>query len=288
MRLPASCGRGRTSVASACATAALLLSGLALAQQPPAQPAQPTQPAQAAPPADATTAPAKKAAGPKAAAAAHSPSYSLGLSMGEQLKSNFVSPEAVNTTALAQGVHDALTGKAQLGDADVQNINKIISAAVNGAGDANHRLAAKFLAENAKKPGVVTTASGLQYKILTPGSGESPKPTDEVTVNYKGSLLDGTEFDSSYKRGEPAKFPLNHVIPGWSEGVGLMKPGAKYELFVPPQLAYDLRARPGIPPGSMLIFDVELLGIKAPQSSATPASPATPSAAPAAEQPPPK
>src|SRR5579863_10005991 len=134
MRLPASRRRGRTSVAFACAPAALLLSGLALAQQPPAQPAQPTQ---AAPPADATTAPAKKAAAPKAAGAAHSPSYSLGLSMGEQLKSNFVSPEAVNTTALAQGVHDALTGKAQLGDADVQNINKIISAAVNSAGDAN-------------------------------------------------------------------------------------------------------------------------------------------------------
>jgi len=271
MRLPASCRRGRTSVAFACATAVLLLCGLALAQQPPAQPAQP---AQAAPPADATTAPAKKAAAPKAAAAAHSPSYSLGLSMGEQLKSNFVSPEAVNTTALAQGVHDALTGKAQLGDADVQNINKIISAGVNGAGDANHRLAAKFLAENAKKPGVVTTASGLQYKILTPGSGESPKPTDEVTVNYKGSLLDGTEFDSSYKRGEPAKFPLNRVIPGWSEGVGLMKPGAKYELFVPPQLAYDLRPPPRspIPPGAMLVFEVELLSAKATPPAPPPAA----------------
>ena len=266
MRLPASCRRGRTSVAFACATAALLLSGLALAQQPPAQPAQ------AAPPADATTAPAKKAAAPKAAAAAHSPSYSLGLSMGEQLKSNFVSPEAVNTTALAQGVHDALTGKAQLGDADVQNINKIISAAVNGAGDANHRLAAKFLAENAKKPGVVTTASGLQYKILTPGSGESPKPTDEVTVNYKGSLLDGTEFDSSYKRGEPAKFPLNHVIPGWSEGVGLMKPGAKYQFWIPPQLAYDLHSPPGIPPGSLLVFEVELISAKAPAPAPAPAA----------------
>ncbi len=261
MRLPASWRRGRTSVTSVCALAALLLCGLAPAQQPPA------------PAADATSAPATKAAAtPKAAAAAHSPSYSLGLSMGDQLKSNFVSADSINTTALAQGVHDALTGKAQLSDADVQNINKIISTAVNGAGDANHRLAAKFLAENAKKPGVVTTASGLQYKVLSPGSGEPPKPTDEVTVNYKGTLPDGMEFDSSYKRGQPAKFPLDHVIPGWSEGVGLMKPGAKYELFVPPHLAYDLRPPPHspIPPGSMLIFEVELISAKA----APPAPPA--------------
>jgi FKBP-type peptidyl-prolyl cis-trans isomerase len=266
MRLPASWRRGRTSVTSACAIGALFVSALALAQQPPT-PAP-------APAADtAASAPAKKAAAaPKAAAAAHSPSYSLGLSMGAQLKSNFVSPDAINTTALAQGVHDALTGKVEMGDADAQNINKIISSAVNGAGDANHRLAAKFLAENAKKPGVVTTASGLQYKVLSPGSGEPPKPTDEVTVNYKGTLLDGTEFDSSYKRGQPAKFPLDHVIPGWSEGVGLMKPGAKYELFVPPHLAYDLRPPPRspIPPGSMLIFEVELISAKA----APPAPPA--------------
>jgi FKBP-type peptidyl-prolyl cis-trans isomerase FkpA len=265
MRLPASCRRGRTSVAAACAIAALLLSGLALAQQPPAPAAEP-----------AAAAPAKKAAAPKAASAAHSPSYSLGLSMGDQLKSNYVSADSINTAALAQGVHDALSGKAELTDADNQNINKIITTAINGAGDANHRLAAKFLAENGKKPGVVTTASGLQYKVLAPGGGEAPKPTDEVTVNYKGTLLNGTEFDSSYKRGQPAKFPLDHVIPGWSEGVGLMKPGAKYELFVPPQLAYDLRPPPRspIPPGSMLIFEVELLSAK----PAPPAPPAPPAA----------
>jgi hypothetical protein len=209
MRLPASCRRGRTSVASACATAALLLSGLALAQQPPAQQAPPADAAPA--PANA---PAKKAAAPKSAPAAHSPSYSLGLSMGEQLKSNFVSPEAINTTALAQGVHDALTGKAELGDADVQNINKIISAAVNGAGDVNHRLAAKFLAENAKKPGVVTTASGLQYKILTPGSGESPKPT------VMGSMYpspDGEKIYASTSIDEKGAFQVIDVATGETE-----------------------------------------------------------------------
>jgi FKBP-type peptidyl-prolyl cis-trans isomerase len=149
-------------------------------------------------------------------------------------------------------------------------------------GDTNHRAAAKFLAENAKKPDVVTTASGLQYKVVAAGSGESPKATDEVTVNYRGTLLDGTEFDSSYKRGEPATFPVSRVIPGWTEALQLMKPGAKYQLFIPPQLAYDMRPRPPIPPGSMLLFDVELLSAKAaPQPAAAPAPAASAPAAPA-------
>jgi FKBP-type peptidyl-prolyl cis-trans isomerase FkpA len=265
MKLPASRRHGRTSVASACAIAALLLSGLALGQQPPA------------PGGDATAAPAKKAAA-KAAPAEHSPSYSLGVSMGMQLKSNAVSAETINPTALAQGVHDALTGKAEVNDADRENINKLISAANASAGETNHRAAAKFLAENAKKPGVVTTTSGLQYKVLTPGSGASPNPTDEVTVNYKGSLLNGTVFDSSEKHGGPAHFPLNHVIPGWTEGVGLMKPGAKYELWVPPQLAYDLHSPPGIPPGSLLEFEVELLSAK-PTPAPAPAAAPTPAPA---------
>src|SRR5438270_271753 len=137
----------------------------------------------------------------------------------------------------------------------------------------------------AEKPDVVTTASGLQYKVLNAGNGDSPKKTDEVTVNYRGSLINGTEFDSSYKRGQPATFPVNGVIPGWTEALGLMKPGAKWELFVPPQLAYDMQSRPPIPPGSLLIFEVELLSVKGagtpapPTSSASPApaQPATPS-----------
>jgi FKBP-type peptidyl-prolyl cis-trans isomerase FkpA len=222
----------------------------------------------------AAPAPAKKAtkAAAKTDATARAPSYSLGVSMGDQLKSSGVTAESVNTTQLAQGVKDALTGKTTLTDADRENIKTIITAAMTAKADVNHRAAAKFLAENGKKPDVVTTASGLQYRVITPGSGASPKATDEVTVNYSGKLLDGTEFDSSYKRGQPATFQLNRVIPGWSEGVGLMKPGAKYELFVPPNLAYDLRSPPPIPPGSLLIFTVELMSAKAAPAPAAPAA----------------
>jgi FKBP-type peptidyl-prolyl cis-trans isomerase len=191
-------------------------------------------------------------------------SYSLGVSMGAQLRQAHVTPEMVNSTRLGQGVRDALAGKATLTPADQANIRALITSAVSTVADANHRKAATFLAENGKKPGVVTTASGLEYTVLNTGSGESPKASDEVTVNYRGTLLDGTEFDSSYKRGEPATFQVDRVIPGWTEALQLMKPGGKYKLFIPPQLAYDMRSPPSIPPGSMLIFDVELISVKAP------------------------
>jgi FKBP-type peptidyl-prolyl cis-trans isomerase FkpA len=250
MRSPASRRQGRTFLFPA-ACVAVLGSALALAQQPDASAAAPA------------AAPAKKAA---AAPSAHTPSYSLGVMFGQQLRASSLTNESVNAAQLAAGIKDALAGKAELSDADKANITKLASA----AGDANHQLAAKFLAENAKKPGVVTTASGLQYKVLTPGSGTPPNATDEVTVNYKGTLMNGNEFDSSYKRGEPAKFPLNHVIPGWSEGVGLMKPGAKYQFWIPPQLAYDLHSPPGIPPGSLLVFEVELISAKAPAPAPAP------------------
>ena len=203
-------------------------------------------------------------------------SYSLGVSMGEQLRASYVTPDEVNAERLAQGVRDGLTGKAKLSDADRDSIGKLLRSAHEAAGEVNHRAAAGFLAENAKKPDVVTTASGLQYKVLAAGSGDSPKATDEVTVNYRGTLLDGTEFDSSYKRGQPANFVLNRVIPGWSEGLALMKPGAKYQLWIPPQLAYDLRSPPPIPPGSMLIFEVELVGVKPAPPPAPPPGAAAP------------
>ena len=121
-----------------------------------------------------------------------------------------------------------------------------------------------YLADNAKKDGVKTTASGLQYKVLQEGAGKSPKATDTVLVHYRGTLLDGTEFDSSYKRKEPIEFPLNGVIPGWTEGVQLMKEGAKYQFVIPSNLAYGRRGTPGGPigPDETLIFEVELLKVR--------------------------
>ena len=121
----------------------------------------------------------------------------------------------------------------------------------------------EFLKENAKKEGVKTTASGLQYKVIKEGEGKSPKATDTVSVHYRGTLLDGTEFDSSYKRNEPTQFPLNRVIKGWTEGVQLMKEGAKYQFFIPAQLAYGERGGPGggIGPNETLIFEIELLKV---------------------------
>ena len=120
-----------------------------------------------------------------------------------------------------------------------------------------------FLKENATKPGVHTTPSGLQYKVITEGHGKSPKATDTVLVHYRGTTIDGTEFDSSYKRNEPISFPLNGVIPGWTEGVQLMKEGGKMQLFIPSNLAYGSRGAGGvIAPDSTLIFDIELLKVQ--------------------------
>ncbi|NRD71426.1 FKBP-type peptidyl-prolyl cis-trans isomerase [Psychrobacter okhotskensis] len=119
-----------------------------------------------------------------------------------------------------------------------------------------------FLAANAKKEGVKKTASGLQYKVITPGTGKSPKATDVVEVNYEGKLIDGTVFDSSYERGEPIEFPLNQVIAGWTEGLQLMKEGGKYEFYIPSDIAYGEAGNSGIEPNSTLIFTVELLKVK--------------------------
>ncbi|MGF1572996.1 MAG: FKBP-type peptidyl-prolyl cis-trans isomerase [Sumerlaeia bacterium] len=119
-----------------------------------------------------------------------------------------------------------------------------------------------FLAENKSKEGVITTASGLQYKVLTEGEGKSPTASSNVTVHYKGSLMDGTEFDSSYKRNQPTTFNASQVIKGWTEGLQLMKPGAKYEFYIHPELAYGEATKSTIPANSLLIFEVELLEIK--------------------------
>ncbi|MDQ6623557.1 MAG: FKBP-type peptidyl-prolyl cis-trans isomerase, partial [Verrucomicrobiota bacterium] len=157
---------------------------------------------------------------------------------------------------------------------------------------ANQAKGEKFLAENKSKEGVKTTPSGLQYKVLKEGSGASPKENDTVVTNYRGTLIDGTEFDSSYKRNEPATFPVNRVIKGWTEALQMMKPGSKYQLFIPATLAYGERGAGGnIGPNETLIFDVELVEVKSagagpsPATGANPASSASPSAAKASPSP---
>jgi len=280
MTLPA---RRRASVALtlAAAAVALLAGPLSAPAQQPSPGAAP--PATAAAPASAPATPAAKKAAAKGAAAESeaggksAESYSLGLMWGEQLRNTGVTPDSINTARIAQGVRDGISGKVAVSDKDRDNIRAL---ATSGA-ESNHRAAAKFLAENGKKPGVITTKSGLQYQELKTGSGDSPKANDSVVVNYRGTLLDGTEFDSSYKRGEPATFEVDRVIPGWTEALQLMKPGAKWKLFIPPQLAYDLRSRPPIPPGSMLIFDVELMSVKPAPAASPPASANPPAARPA-------
>ena len=246
---------------SGLAVAALLTStSLVSAQNTPA-------PAAAAAPA------AKKPAAKTGNAAAATPksqgSYAIGVSVGENLRRAKVSADAVSVERIAQGIRDSLAGKAQMSQEYQSSIMALIQGARTAAADPNHAAAAKFLAENGKQPGVITTASGLQYKVISPGAGDHPKPTDQVSVNYTGTLLDGSEFDASAKHGGPAKFPVNGVIPGWQEALVLMKPGAKYQLWIPPKLAYDLDSPPMIPPGSLLKFEVELLS-----ASAAPAAPA--------------
>jgi len=144
-------------------------------------------------------------------------------------------------------------------------VTSILSNTTIMAQDASSNLAKgqAFLKENATKPGVHTTPSGLQYKVITEGHGKSPKSTDTVLVHYRGTTIDGTEFDSSYKRNEPISFPLNGVIPGWTEGVQLMKEGGKMQLFIPSNLAYGSRGAGGvIAPDSTLVFDIELLKVQ--------------------------
>jgi FKBP-type peptidyl-prolyl cis-trans isomerase FklB len=224
-------------------------------------------------------------------------SYSIGLNIGSNLKRQNVE---LNTDAFMAGMKDALDGKKPLlNDQEVKeamtNLEKDMQQKQAAAAQKNLAEGEKFLEENKKKPGVKTTASGLQYKVEKEGTGAQPKATDTVTVNYRGTLINGTEFDSSYKRGQPATFPVSGVIKGWTEALQLMKTGAKYQLFIPPNLAYGERsAGREIPPNSTLIFDVELLDVKAaPTPGASPSatgpstSTAKPSASPAKTTPPP-
>lgn len=198
-------------------------------------------------------------------------SYALGMNIATGIAKN-MKPGDIDDAALMRGMKDVLAGAKpaiSMDDAVAalkklqQTVQLEEDAALQQAGDANQKAGDAFLAANKSKPGVVTTASGLQYKVLTQGTGPKPAATDTVVCNYRGTLLDGKEFDSSYKRGMPATFPLNQVIKGWTEGVQLMPVGSKYEFYIPGALAYGSRgAGADIGPNSTLIFQVELISIK--------------------------
>lgn len=193
--------------------------------------------------------------------------YAIGHDMGQKMKSQSVS---VDAGALAAGLSDGLAGKESKlkpEDRDAA-MKKLQENAMKKAAEAGEKSAAEgkaYLEKNKAREGVKTTASGLQYEVIKEGTGAKPKATDTVKVHYTGTLTNGTKFDSSVDRGEPIEFPLNGVIPGWTEGVQLMSVGSKYKLFIPPELGYGPGGQGPIPPNSVLVFDVELLDIKKPE-----------------------
>jgi len=261
--------------------ASMMLLGNAQAQQTPAAkteqaPAAKAQPAAPAKPkAPATKAGAAKTAAAKSAAttALKTPkdkfSYALGMNLGASLHKQSVD---VDPSIVAQGLRAALAGgktlltqeEAQAALMEVQNeLRKKQQEKMQVAGEANRKEGEAFLASNKAKEGVVTLPSGLEYKILKEGNGPKPTASDSVVCNYRGTLINGTEFDSSYKSGQPATFPVNGVIKGWTEALQLMPVGSKWQLFVPSSLAYAERGAGGdIGPNATLIFEVELLSIQ--------------------------
>ena len=197
-------------------------------------------------------------------------SYALGIGIGSQLAG--MGAKELNIDDFAQAIKDVISGAGlKVDNAEAQTLVQNFfqeqeakqQAAAAEAGKAAKAAGEEFLAENAKKDGVVTLPSGLQYQVLKEGNGKKPSATDQVVCHYEGTLIDGTVFDSSYKRNEPATFGLNQVIAGWTEGVQLMSEGAKYRFFIPYNLVYGERgAGAQIPPFAALVFDVELIQVK--------------------------
>jgi len=256
----------------------MVLLGIASAQdtQPATQsskPAQSTSATQSKTP--AAKKPATSATRPSTAVALTTQkqknSYALGMSIGLGFQKQGID-KSVDSALVVRGLREALAGTKTAMTEDemkaaLQQLRTEVMSAQEAkakeAGSANRKEGETFLAANKSKDGVKVLPDGLQYKVLTEGSGPKPAATDTVTVNYRGTLINGKEFDSSYKRGEPAEFPLNGVIPCWTEGVQLMKVGGKAKLICPPGIAYGTRGAGGtIPPNATLHFEVELLGIK--------------------------
>ncbi len=195
-------------------------------------------------------------------------SYSLGFMFGQGVKAQGLD---LNLEVYTSGIRDALGGaNPSLSREEMQKIVGQLQQRVTAArqkelkelGEKNLAAGKAFLEENKKKEGIKTLPSGLQYKVLVEGSGKTPKATDQVTVNYKGTFIDGNEFDSSYKRGTPATLQVDKIIRGWMEALLLMKEGSKWQLFIPPELAYGDRGSGPIPPNTTLLFEVELISVK--------------------------
>jgi FKBP-type peptidyl-prolyl cis-trans isomerase len=274
----------------------MILSGNALAQQPPAA-TTPQAPAAKTAPAPSAGAGAQTATAPKTKPATNpktpvplvlktekeKTSYALGMNVGKGLGANLKQQAIeVNQAILLRGLKDALTaGKTLLTDEEMKAALTQLQTEVRArqlekqklVADGNKKEGADFLEANKTKEGVVILPSGLQYKILTEGTGPKPTATDSVSCNYRGTLINGTEFDSSYKRGQPATFQVNGVVKGWTEALQLMPVGSKWQLFVPSDLGYGDRGadpRSGIGPGATLIFEVELLSIQAKEKLESP------------------
>jgi FKBP-type peptidyl-prolyl cis-trans isomerase FklB len=278
--------RKLTTIVTTFLAANLVLCGNAPAQQTPATNTQQAPTAKAAPaPATsaqkAPTAKARTAAKPRTAAPLalktqkDKASYAVGLNVGKNLAAQLAQQSVdVDQAILLRGVKDALAGgKTLLTDDEVKAALTQLQADARArqmekmkiASDMNKKEGAEFLEANKAKEGVVALPSGLQYKVLTEGTGPKPASTDTVVCNYRGTLINGTEFDSSYKRGQPLSIQVNGVIKGWTEALQLMPVGSKWQLFVPSELGYGDRGadpRSGIGPGATLIFEVELLSIQ--------------------------
>jgi FKBP-type peptidyl-prolyl cis-trans isomerase len=256
-----------------------VLLGSSFAQQPPAANSQPSAATTQKTPAPKThvapgtkgdTSAAKSNTGPALTTEKEKDSYALGMNIGRGLSKQ---PAELDAAAVARGLKDAMSGgKTLLTDEEAaadlaqlkDQVQKATEAKMQELGAENQKAGAAFLAENKTKEGVVTLPSGLQYKILTPGTGPKPIAADTVVCQYKGTLLDGTEFDSSYKRGQPATFAVGKVIKGWTEALQLMPVGSKWQLFIPADLAYGERGAGNvIPPNATLVFEVELVSIQA-------------------------
>jgi FKBP-type peptidyl-prolyl cis-trans isomerase len=282
--------------------AGLFLAASSPAQQPPAAnsttaPPAASKPAAAAKPAQSSTA---KPGAPKTPATplaltteSQKISYAIGMGLGKNIKRDSID---VDPSILLRGLKDAMAGgKLLLTDDEAKTAIMALNTKVRAKEEekakaealANKMKGDAFLAQNKTKPGVVALPSGLQYKIISPGTGPKPTAEDTIKCNYRGTLVDGTEFDSSYKRGEPIKIPVGQVIKGWTEAMQLMPVGSKWELYIPSDLAYGERGAPGSPiaPNSTLVFEVELLSIEPKEAKEAPKEEANPGAQPQQAQP---